>query len=80
VLSLSNVFVCFFFALDKSLYLPDAVRQTGRVVDSPLRPISRDVSSRISHFPSQVIYIAITVYRFIPCKLSFLFYAFEKIG
>lgn len=40
--------------VDKSLYLPDAVRQPGRTVDSPLRPISRDVSSRISHFPSQV--------------------------
>ncbi|KAK3726312.1 hypothetical protein QZH41_012723, partial [Actinostola sp. cb2023] len=38
---------------DKSLYLPDTVQQPGRAVDSPLRPISRDVSSRISHFPSQ---------------------------
>ncbi|XP_048578272.1 protein FAM149B1 isoform X2 [Nematostella vectensis] len=35
-------------------YLPDAVRQQERAVDSPLRPISRDVSSRISHFPSQL--------------------------
>lgn len=51
--------------IDKPLYLPDAVRQPERAMDSPLRPISRDVSSRISHFPSQVFNIIASQFKFI---------------